>query len=105
MRSIYQNIAARIATICGRAGVITLAPATVDVLSAIGHGATLKAHRTIDGNKVHKLHPLQGDAVLVPSAVVRTLEQRGWVRSNMKFPAATYLLTDKGRQALLRLEQ
>ena len=63
-------------------------------------GATLKAHRTLDGSKVHKLHPLEGDAVTVSSTVVRTLEKCGWVRSNMKFPAATYLLTEKGRQLL-----
>ena len=65
-------------------------------------GATLKVHRTLDGRKIHKLHPLHGDTVVVSSITVRMLENRGWVRSNMKFPAATYLLTKEGRQLLGR---
>jgi len=73
------------------------------VLTALANGATLKAHRTLDGSKVHKLHPLQGEVILIPATVVRLLEQHGWVRSNMKFPAATYLLTEKGRQVVGQL--
>lgn len=78
-------------------------PDAVCVLNAIANGATLKAHRALDGSKIHKLHPLQGDTVMIPRTVVRMLEQQGWVRSNMKFPAATYLLTEKGWQLLLHL--
>ena len=68
---------------------------------ALQAGAALKAHRTLDGAKYHKVHPLQGDDFTVPAAAVRELENRAWLRSNMKFPAATYLLTEQGRQAKL----
>jgi len=81
-----------------------LPPDATQVLTALAKGATLKVHRTLDGSKLHKLHPLQGEAVTIPSKVVRRLEQQGWVRSNMKFPAATYLLTAKGRQVVATTE-
>jgi len=73
-----------------------LSTAAIQILQAIRQGATLKAHRTMDGAKIHKLHPLHGVACEVPTSAVRTLEKGGWVRSNMKFPVATYLLTTKG---------
>jgi hypothetical protein len=57
-------------------------------------GATLKAHRTLDGEKVHRLHLLDGPAVDVDSAAVERLKRRGLIASNMKFPAAVYLLTE-----------
>lgn len=79
-----------------------LPPDAAQLLTALADGATLKVHRTLDGSKIHKLHLLHGNAVTVSSVVVRTLEKRGWVRSNMKFPAATYLLTEKGWQVLGR---
>ena len=59
-------------------------------------GATLKAHRTVDGEKVHLLHPLTGPAEPVDRAAVEDLRQRGLIASNMKFPVATYLLTEEG---------
>ncbi|MEZ4860420.1 MAG: hypothetical protein R3C14_03905 [Caldilineaceae bacterium] len=65
------------------------------VLAALIQGATLKSHRTLDGNKVHRLHPLAGPPVVVVARTVRRLERTGMIRSNMKFPAATYLLTDQ----------
>jgi hypothetical protein len=72
------------------------------ILQALEQGAALKAHRTLDGAKVHKMHPLQGVAYAVPTAAVRGLEKQGWVRSNMKFPVATYLLTVEGKKAILQ---
>ena len=59
-------------------------------------GATLNAHRTLDGAKVHTLHPLDGEPVDVDRAAVDYLKQHGLIASNMKFPAATYLLTERG---------
>ncbi len=59
-------------------------------------GATLKAHRTVDGTKTHMLHPLDGPAEPVDRAAVETLKQHGLIASNMKFPAATYVLTERG---------
>ena len=70
------------------------------ILHALDQGASLKVHRTLDGAKVHKVHPLQGVAYEVPTDAVRTLEKRGWLRSNMKFPVATYLLTPEGKKAI-----
>jgi len=79
-----------------------LSPVAKQIIVAMQQGATLKAHRTLDGEKLHQIHPLQDAAFVVPTAAVRELEQRGWLRSNMKFPAATYLLTEQGSQATLQ---
>ncbi len=76
-----------------------LSAAAKQILLALQVGASLKAHRTVDGVKQHKVHPLQGDAFMVPASAVRELEKRAWLRSNMKFPAATYLLTQAGSHA------
>lgn len=64
------------------------------ILDAMRDGATLKAHRTVDGEKVHRLHPLDGTPVEVDSRDVESLKRRGLIVSNMKFPAAVYLLTE-----------
>ena len=60
-------------------------------------GDTLKSHRDIDGNKAYKLHPLSGPAIVISGGVVDKLKKRGLISSNQKFPAATYLLTEKGK--------
>ncbi len=70
------------------------------VLEAILRGCTLKVHRTVDGMKTHLLHPLDGSPETVDAAAVAWLADRGLIRSNMKFPAATYLLTERGLAAL-----
>jgi hypothetical protein len=67
-------------------------------------GATLKAHRTLDGEKIHRLHPLDGPPEDVDSAAVERLKRRGLIASNMKFPAAVYLVTDEGVQTSLDRE-
>ncbi len=64
------------------------------ILSAMRDGATLKAHRTLDGAKTHVLHPLEGPPESVNSAAVEALKRRGLIASNMKFPVAVYRLTD-----------
>lgn len=66
------------------------------ILAAMLAGATLKAHRTLDGGKTHILHPLDGPDEIVDSTAVAYLKQRGVIASNMKFPAAVYLLTAEG---------
>lgn len=75
-----------------------LSPEAVQILDAVHQGAAVKAHRTLDGAKIHKVHPLQADAFEVSEAAVRALEKRGWLRSNLKFPVATYLLTEQGHK-------
>lgn len=73
------------------------------MLAALVNGAALKAHRYLDGQKIYKLHPLNGPAQVVSRAAVDSLKRHGLIHSNQKFPAATYLLTGKGRNAALRL--
>lgn len=65
-----------------------------DLLSALAGGATLKAHRELDGDKKHVLHRLDGSTEPVPAALVESLRERGLIQSNFKFPAATYVLTE-----------
>ncbi len=66
------------------------------ILRAMLDGATLKAHRTLDGEKTYTLHPLDGPDEIVDRAAVETLKRHGLIASNMKFPAAMYVLTERG---------
>ena len=75
-----------------------LSPSQTRILDALLHGATLKSHRYLDGNKDYRLHPLEGDAILVPWQDVRQLEEKGLLLSNQKFPAATLILSKQGRR-------
>jgi hypothetical protein len=73
------------------------------VLRALAEGWTLKSHRYLSGVKVCRLHALDGRSRIVPRRVVAALREKGLLFSNQKFPAATYLLTSRGRQAAARL--
>lgn len=66
------------------------------ILRAMLDGATLKAHRTLDGKKTYTLHPLDGSDEIVDRAAVEALKRQGLIASNTKFPAATYVLTERG---------
>lgn len=77
-----------------------LTPAQIELLHAIAHGQTLKAHRDLEGHKEYRLHALDGRAVSVARADVEALHAAGLIDSNKKFPAATYWLTDGGRTRL-----
>jgi hypothetical protein len=72
------------------------------VLLALRQGSHLKVHRTLDGDKVCRLHSpaVEGNANVeeVLLTLVDALERGGFVQSNMKFPAATLLLTERGVQ-------
>jgi hypothetical protein len=63
----------------------------------------LKSHRDIEGNKMYKLHPLEGPEQIVPAEVVDALVEHGLIDSNKKFPAATYWLTEKGKALVVTL--
>ena len=63
-------------------------------------GAALKIHRDLDGDKQHLLHPLNGEPQPVDAALVESLRDLELIQSNLKFPAATYVLTDRAVQAL-----
>jgi len=69
-----------------------------DLLLAVLAGATLKSHRDVDGAKEYRLHPLDGESIDVPGQIVRSLEERGLLLSNQKFPAATLILSQSGRR-------
>jgi hypothetical protein len=71
----------------------------VRILRAIQSGWTLKAHRDVEGGKIYRLHPLEGEAEVVRAEAVLGLVERGLLDSNKKFPAATFWLTELGRQS------
>lgn len=74
------------------------------ILVALQAGDRLQVHRTIDGEKLYLLHRLdESDASVVSAAVVAHLERNGLIESNMKFPVATFLLTDKGAAAAAKI--
>ncbi|HSH01159.1 MAG TPA: hypothetical protein VLL52_01485 [Anaerolineae bacterium] len=78
-----------------------LTPTQKQLLQDVAAGHVLKDHRYLDGRKLFRLHYLDDRS---PRAINRLtlfiLLQRGLLASNKKFPAATYLLTDKGRRYL-----
>jgi hypothetical protein len=74
------------------------------LLVSLARGSTLKVHRDMHGTKVYKLHPLdRAPAEVIPAAIVDHLRNHKLIDSNMKFPAAVYLLTDTGAAIALRL--
>lgn len=77
-----------------------LTPAQRALLRAMLDGAALKVHRDLDGHKMHLLHPLTGEPSPVSAELVESLRVHGLIQSNLKFPAATYVLTDRALAAL-----
>jgi hypothetical protein len=80
-----------------------LSAAPAHILRQVMEGSTLKAHRDMNGRKVYRLHPLRGAAEMVDRPAVEHLKTLGLIHSNQKFPAATYLLTDRGQQVAASL--
>jgi hypothetical protein len=68
------------------------------LIRALTQGSTLKAHRDLDGSKICRLHSLAGVVEELNRSLVDGLQKRGLIDSNKKFPAATFLLTEQGRQ-------
>lgn len=67
------------------------------LLTALQAGDRLNVQRTLDGAKRYRLHARDDAAVVeIDATVVDSLLRAGLIESNMKFPAATFLLTDKG---------
>jgi len=76
-----------------------LADAHKSILSALAEGIVLKGHRNIEGEKVYKLHGMDGSEIEeVAPEVMEFLKEYKLIHSNMKFPAASFLLTEKGRE-------
>jgi hypothetical protein len=81
-----------------------LSVAAEQLLRTLGGGGTLKVHRTVDGAKLFRLYPLGNAAPEeVQPALVESLQRQGLIQSNLKFPAAVYLLTDQGIALAARL--
>ena len=72
----------------------------IKLLAALASGAVLKSHRDLEGHKVYRLHPLRGPATVLAPHMVDPLKRHKLIESNKKFPAATYILTDKGKQTV-----
>ncbi len=72
----------------------------VELLQAIADGLTLKSHRDLEGHKEYRLHTVDGHSTIVAWEDVEALQSAGLIDSNKKFPAATYWLTDAGRDRL-----
>lgn len=74
------------------------------VLRGLVSGQQLKSHRDVDGGKEYRLHDTAtGQSAPVAVAVVERLRDAGLIVGNMKFPAATYLLTAAGEAAAATL--
>ncbi len=74
-----------------------LSAAHTQIIGELARGSRLQDHRNLDGDKVYQLHPLGAAlSVVIDAALMADLQRHHLLASNMKFPAATYLLTDKG---------
>ncbi len=82
---------------------MNLSKAQKEILSAMTNDQFLKAHRDIEGSKIYKLHPLNGEAVTVSGDDVQRLCDLDLIDSNKKFPAATFWLTEKGKSLISNL--
>lgn len=77
---------------------LKLSPQHKRVLRLLANGWTLKSHRFVDGTKVFRLHPLDGPAETIDPATIDCLSSLRLIDSNKKFPAATYWLTEEGKE-------
>jgi hypothetical protein len=79
------------------------------ILIALQAGDRLQVHRTLDGAKSYRLHVrdhdgrADGSTRVIAGAIVDGLVRARLIESNMKFPAATFLLTDKGLAAVMAI--
>ena len=80
-----------------------LEPAQAALLTKLQQGGVLKVHRTADGDKVYRLHEAGALDREIEETLVAALTDRSLVQSNLKFPAATFLLTDKGVAVAMQL--
>jgi hypothetical protein len=75
-----------------------------EVLRALVSGYQLKSHRYLDGQKIYTLHDTATDATRpVRVTTVDRLRDLGLIVGNMKFPAATYMLTIEGERVAASL--
>lgn len=88
----------------GTSSLANLSFAERSLLRALLSGQHLRADRTLDGGKECRLHDTRGvPQAVVAADVVERLREAGLVGSNLKFPGASYLLTDAGVRIASRL--
>lgn len=81
-----------------------LSEAERHVLLGLAAGWVLKSHRELDGAKQYVLHPIdEQEPQPVSWETMDRLREAGLIDSNKKFPAATYLLTDQGKEVASHL--
>ena len=73
------------------------------LLQALANGLRLKDHRDLDGRKTYVLHQADDTGTPVAASDVEALVDAGLISSNKKFPAATYWLTEAGKQVAAAL--
>lgn len=79
--------------------------AHTQLLRALAEGWALKAHRDIEGRKAFQLHHPDGRSEPADWNIAEALAEQGLIDSNKKFPAATFWLTEKGKQMLAELNR
>lgn len=78
-----------------------LSPSERSLLEQIAAGAVLKSHRDLDGSKRYRLYPVGAEvAESIEYNLVQGLLRKKLITTNQKFPAATFLLTNRGRAAI-----
>lgn len=81
-----------------------LSSAELSLLRALVSGQNLRDERTLDGGKACRLHDTRGmPQAAVAADVVERLCDAGLVSSNLKFPRASFLLTEAGVRIAARL--
>ena len=73
------------------------------LLQALANGLRLKDHRDLDGRKTYVLHQPDDTGTPIVAGDVEALVDAGLISSNKKFPAATYWLTEAGKQFVASL--
>ena len=74
-----------------------LRPADKQLIRQLSEGWTLKSHRFLDGEKHYKLYGLEGEEFDIEWGQVQRLLRLKVISTNQKFPAATFLLTNRGQ--------
>jgi hypothetical protein len=74
------------------------------ILCLMQRGWTLKSHRYLDGQKIYRIHSLDGEVTDLPNRSVEPLIEQGLFQSNQKFPAATFLFTEHGKSLAAKIE-
>lgn len=81
-----------------------LSSAERSLLRALVSGQHLRAGRALDGGKAFRLHDTRGaPQAEVAADVAERLCTAGLLAGNLKFPCASYLLTDAGARIAARL--